>query len=754
MQHFALDDLSLGDVVCLVPVDEASAFVVLATPAALAARGRAYAIVKSAGTTLQGSPIELDLPGAFVPISTTGLEAVAGNVRVGPTGRCEYVASLAPADFPLGYTGGNGTLTFIPRLPVTAAPLLTLAALQAVANPGPGAVFGVAEVGGGLYENIQGDTTTPDGWTVLTSANGRWHLRSNRIRLKSLGGTSDDWPRLFGATGAVTAMAYKGYVELAPDTPWNCKSLQQMYSGSHVVGSSGVVIQCALGVIANVQNAPFSGLVVDPVQSTTLAANNTPGAYTLSLTGNMGGAVIAGAILEASNGLRCAVYEVTSVAGSGPYTVTVDRPVRMQFLSTNTVRRLTSIPSDIRIDGNGMIVQGTADRFIEMIASVRCRIRGMRLLSPAAHTDLMASFDVGGYDNVFEDIEVDGAGIRSLAIALESNEKSSLVRCRVRRSTGYGIALYDCVDCSVVDCESIGNQNGIALVADANAVGCISCQVIGGKAHNNSQQGVLVSNGSSHCRIVGVSCNYNTLYGCLLNGTNGEAGNVLMGVELNGNGSAGFVTGAGSKLTQLVNCEASGNGSYAGIVGDEIDIAGFTADVSGNNGIIFNAGSYEVRLSHLNMKNVYGPNLYLSAGVIAKLGGARLQVSIGGTNPVEVFGKFYAHNLTITSGNAGVHVQSGGTFRRSGFFDASGASSPIVVEAGGFSSVGNVVANGVTGVDVTWPDIKASDHVNLTRKTDGGTPGPTPRVTITAGTKFTINATAGDTSTYEYQVAS
>jgi hypothetical protein len=72
--------------------------------------------------------------------------------------------------------------------------------------------------------------------------------------------------------------------------------------------------------------------------------------------------------------------------------------------------------------------------------------------------------------------------------------------------------------------------------------------------------------------------------------------------------------------------------------------------------------------------------------------------------------------------------------------------------AGTFQNWGTVVASGATAVDVGYTQIKAADTVVLTRVVNGGTPGITPRVTITPGTKFTITGVAGDTSTYAFKI--
>lgn len=66
---------------------------------------------------------------------------------------------------------------------------------------------------------------------------------------------------------------------------------------------------------------------------------------------------------------------------------------------------------------------------------------------------------------------------------------------------------------------------------------------------------------------------------------------------------------------------------------------------------------------------------------------------------------------------------------------------------------GTFVANGATPVTVANAAITVNSQVLITLKTVGGTVGACPPIqTITAGTGFTVAATAGDTSTYNYLI--
>jgi hypothetical protein len=74
-----------------------------------------------------------------------------------------------------------------------------------------------------------------------------------------------------------------------------------------------------------------------------------------------------------------------------------------------------------------------------------------------------------------------------------------------------------------------------------------------------------------------------------------------------------------------------------------------------------------------------------------------------------------------------------------------------VLKQGSNGLVGTFVANGASAVTVSNTAVAISDAIIISLNTVGGTVGAQPHLaTITAGTGFTVVATAGDTSTYNY----
>lgn len=66
---------------------------------------------------------------------------------------------------------------------------------------------------------------------------------------------------------------------------------------------------------------------------------------------------------------------------------------------------------------------------------------------------------------------------------------------------------------------------------------------------------------------------------------------------------------------------------------------------------------------------------------------------------------------------------------------------------------GTFVADETTPVSVAAPAVDAGSNIIISLNTPGGTVGAIPAVqTITPGTGFTVAATSGDTSTYNYLI--
>ena len=109
--------------------------------------------------------------------------------------------------------------------------------------------------------------------------------------------------------------------------------------------------------------------------------------------------------------------------------------------------------------------------------------------------------------------------------------------------------------------------------------------------------------------------------------------------------------------------------------------------------------------------------------------------------------------LEIIRGNCpsvtglGQPANTGGTFRLRDTITM-----PTSKAAAAVLNVGTVILNGVTPVAYSFPDLKDTDNITVTVKTDGGTPGAAPRVKSIPGTGLSITGTALDTSTLQVAI--
>lgn len=85
-------------------------------------------------------------------------------------------------------------------------------------------------------------------------------------------------------------------------------------------------------------------------------------------------------------------------------------------------------------------------------------------------------------------------------------------------------------------------------------------------------------------------------------------------------------------------------------------------------------------------------------------------------------------------------------------FSGAGAVTMVNIGQGFFPHSGTVVANGATPVAVTDANVTANSVIVLTLKTVGGTAHGAFVSAVTAGTGFSINSLASDTSTYNYTI--
>ncbi len=650
------------------------------------------------------------------------------------------------------YSTGGGT----PRLEIH--DIVDRAAVSAITGQVNGCLARCREVAADyLYDSAS--SATVDGWTVLTaSGGGRWLLQGDTISLAPLGGTADDWPRLFGTGGAAAAMAYKGWIVLRPGT-WYCKSAHSVPNGLQLKGSPGVTIISTM-TFTGTQRAVFHRQPVISAPNTTLAANNTPGATTLSTVATVAvGTTIRVQILT---GLRVRYFSVLAVSGSGPYTLTLDRPCLDQF-STGDLVDAADQTKDIKILGGGMKITGTGDRAFELWGALRCHVEDVHVVPDSgSFTDVIASFDLGNRLSFWNRCSADGGGISTDGFAIEGGEHSAIIDCYVRRlktdTAGAAYHVSNANGCSIVRCHATDCNFGAFIGTQGDNLGGLDNSVIGGSYYGNIR-GVSVGHGK-RTHIIGVSSCNNSLYGIEVTQSQIALDTLISNCFASNNTQAGFNVEAGNKRTVISNCSANNNGGSSFRILDECDLVNVRADGGTLAMVVSGLGaSSVVRVRNFEFTSTStwaGVQVTGSSAGRVMLDGGKLTTT--GTGSIGV--QHLSANVVVLSdvegsggsGSYGYAGVSGATLRRHGRVDFSGYPTAISIDAAGYSNIGTVTLNGASAVDYNFADIKATDPVRLTRKTAGGTPGPSPTFVVTAGTKVAVTGTSGDTSVYEIQI--
>jgi hypothetical protein len=214
-------------------------------------------------------------------------------------------------------------------------------------------------------------------------------------------------------------------------------------------------------------------------------------------------------------------YSVVAHSGAGPYTITVDRPIREPFVTNDMVLTVSSVPTDILLEGNGATITGTGDRYIELPGAHRCLVTGWRMDASGGElgaAGAYASFDIGARQSTFRDCVVDGgSGMSSgSGILLESAEDCTIENCHAidvgtnAAGSSIGFGLWDCWGCSVVNSHAAGCYYGVYMGSDGAYYGCVDCSVQGG-TFVGCNTGVNLS--GVRPTAIGAEASYCTTYG-------------------------------------------------------------------------------------------------------------------------------------------------------------------------------------------------------------------------------------------------
>ena len=377
------------------------------------------------------------------------------------------------------------------------------------------------------------------------------------------------------------------------------------------------------------------------IRTTTLSVNATKGSYGLNLT-SVPGFSAGQTILAQNPSGRAQLFTVTAVSAT---TISTDDPVEFSFVAGDVVSVVTA-PSNITFDG--LVGSGTGDRFIELAACQHCAIRNVQVNS--SFTGITMSFDVGGRDNLYDNVTVDGGGISAIGLGMESQVRSQghNVWAYNMASGGTGIDMVDSQHSTLQGAHAWGQSYGLCLIPfdQIETDGAESDSVSDSDFSGNTVDGVYVVT-SSELHFSNVSASNNGRDGFYLS----DAMDVrLSGVQANGN------TGNGVEMAY----------TSTGCVG--VDLSDLTASDNNNAGITWTGPYHQWRAENLTI-NRGGYGIFANGGGVWTVDGfLSTDANINGAGSLVVFGQVsdatinHAHVRHLASTHTWDILDSAGAF--------------------------------------------------------------------------------------------
>lgn len=420
---------------------------------------------------------------------------------------------------------------------------------------------------------------------------------------------------------AVNALAGTGIALWVPAGTYLIKTGITMLSGLLVQGDPSATLLFDVGV----GNYCLSAFQTYNGQ-TTIAANVSPGATTVQVTAVAvaGGPIAAGSQIMLQAGpasplaLRGETFNVKSVSGVGPFTLTLDRPILGTYLTANTAEctLVKQSPTGIIWNGNGMTMKiaagGHALRFWEILGGVGCELHDV-VLDEGAGTlgaDYAASFDTYGVYNTFDRVRLYATSPQA-GLVFEAQDLGVMRDCEV--SGGMSVSallLQDCCSCTIDNCAGSRASSGLIVGSDGSNLGCSSTSVIGGQFYSNTNYGVQVEQGSTDTNLSGTFAKYNGNAGLYLSAAGTASARTRFSACDFGSNVVGIlvdntVTGTVGSAVDLSNNTGAVNGTALNAgTGTDVTLAGVVAKGLGNYGFItggvLTMSDFEVQTSVAN----------------------------------------------------------------------------------------------------------------------------------------------------------
>lgn len=520
-----------------------------------------------------------------------------------------------------------------------------------------------------------------------------------------------------------------------------------MPTNLHLIGSPSTIISSALVATGTEINNPLGTQNLLGGSSTTLAAIARRGDRTISITANIAtvGQFIRVKSIAPEGNNQMFNFKVQAISGSGPYTITLDRPLQFTFIVNSLIDALVYLPENIQIDGNDMTIDGSGDTVIQLWHCFRTNVNRVNVLgkptpsSPSSFGNWALTSDIGCYRNHIFQLRAVGTN----GLAISCNEATTLEQCTIDDSDEHGILMWDGVDCQLLNCRANNSTlQGLNISSNGNQHGSLNLYVFGGNYDCNTY-GIIVQAETQGLKIEGVSCKYSKYYGVAIIYASQiiELINCDIGPATQADGGAIQA----DELFYALPAIYATSGSYVRMRGGRILFDGPTYPVAGainQLGAVANGSGTVIELLNVDIRmDLLSSGAGNAVGVCS--GG-------GGTIVLDNGTRFYG---TQSGGNHFAIITGGTGTVRIGRVDLDAIFVGLrYFGSGYYSRNSTVVSNGAgTSQNVTWPNIKSTDRIEFRLVTSGGTPTPRPPIyTITEGVSFTVTFASGDTSTYEY----
>lgn len=576
------------------------------------------------------------------------------------------------------------------------------------------------------------------------------------VRLAPLANGGDDAARFAAAAGVCSDYGYT--LIFQPSTsPFEWRTVVETPSDLHATGYGAVIRSYLAESGLGQTNCVF----VQKMGAVTLTTHLTADAVIGSDSITLYDAVQPGDILHLAHEpstFRAMNVEVVSCTGSAhSYTVVIDRPVTMQFVTNDPVTVHASRPRNITIEG--LEISGTGDRYGELEGGVNCHFKNIRTTTTGGNCiGPQLAHDVGNERCSITGCILDCGDYSQCGGAIETGDNSWMENDTVKRATVCGYWFIDSVACRgnaihAYDCATAWSISGETTTEG----GCFDCVLENSIASKITYYGVLIDAGTTRQTVRHVRVD-KAADGVIL--LHSASDTLLDDVYCNGCDVSFFIgTSSGTVGRKWVSKASATDGVR--IQGD-VSISGLEIEHTAGHGVFLTSGVSKVKIDDFKITSTgtlntitcdaSTPEVYMSRGYLNVGSGA----GSAGFIPQGGGGKYYLRDMQIVAGSGTTAIYaytSGISIIDRGGLEITGAGTALTLASGSYANWGTFVNNGASDVTTTNA-LAALGKVHVVGlHTVGGTVATLPFVkAITAGTSFVTAGVAGDTSTYSYKI--